>query len=250
MVKKNITNVSKVYFHTYDHLGEKETHQHHLFSSIEGDTSGYIDANVHMIHCSNTRGGHKGHKNDWRYANFNSFDRLYSKSSLLAANGASEAWRFNSSNWAEEAKNGNTWFKYCGGQVYNGGFYYNYNPIPTGGLFLFNAGLFNNKDLSAETSGVKDNYMGSERGTASYLGSYSPKPVEPVYRGSAIRRRQQRQRYLEELAAWEANKPETYIPNDIESLQPSYELFFVDAEGNSHYLKNEAPISSDTRYKK
>ena len=244
MVKKNITNVSKVYFHTYDHLGEKETHQHHLFSSIEGDTSGYIDANVHMIHCENTRGGHEGHKNDWRYANFNSFDRLYSKSSLLAANGSSKEWRFNSSNWAEEAKNGNTWFKYCGGQVYNGGFYYNYNPIPTGGLFLFNAGLFNNKHLS----GDDDNYMGSERGTALYTGSYSPKPVEPVYRGSAIRRRQQRQRYLEELAAWEANKPETYIPNDIESANPSYELFFVDAEGTTHYLKNEAPISNGTRY--
>lgn len=264
-VKKNLTNVSKVYFHTYDHLVEKETHQHHLFSSIEGDTSGYNNSNVHMIHCSNTRGTHEKHKNDWRYSNFNSYDRLYNKSSLLAENGSSTTWCFNSSDWAEEAKDKNTWFKYCGGQVYSGTFYYNYNPIPTCGLFLFNASLFNNKDLSSEINndlsteiiGVTNNYMGKERGTALYNGFYISPPEEPVYTGSAKNRLKQRQLYLKELEDWEANGTENYVENDIEGEHysnqssneqpPSYDLFYIDAEGIEHYLKNEAPISIDTK---
>lgn len=157
-IKKDISNVSKLYFHTYDHLEEKEQHQHYMFSEIEGGEDGYNDKQVHMIHCANTRGGHYDHMNDWRYANMCSFDRTYSATDLVTS--SVKTYYFQSAGWKNEAKDDNNWLKYCFGKVYEKSNYYEkYTPIPNIGLFLFNSSIFNN-------TGDETLHMGTFRGTA------------------------------------------------------------------------------------
>lgn len=149
--KNDLTKVDKPYFHTFDHLIEKETHYHNLWSEIEGGANGTSDALISRAHCQNTRGGNVGNSKEWHFDTFMNFDRTYSKTNLFASKGT---YKFAGSTWDD----GGGWAAYCAGSgnnVYTGNAYYtHFTPIPTIGLTLFNTSIFNNAAAAKHSDGT------------------------------------------------------------------------------------------------
>ena len=137
---KGFKSVNKLYFHTFDHLIEKEEHYHSLFSSVEGDTSGTLYTLLNKADCGNTRRGYPHHYG-WRQGTFLNYDRTYSTLELFNNTG----YRFLGGN----ANDNNAWSKYCmdlfnGENVYTGAKFCNFTPIPNMGLYLYNTSICNN----------------------------------------------------------------------------------------------------------
>ena len=162
-INKYFTNTSKVRFHTFDHLIEKERHYHYMFSSETGQSEGYDpDTNTSMsynqfllgqYHCENTRGGHCLEVYYNHYLGFMNFDRFYTKPYLVKNR---RMFRFNT-NEGKWDDNGD-YLDYCLNRVYtNKGFYCSFQPVPNIGLVLFNSSIFNAEG---------DSSMGSYRGTS------------------------------------------------------------------------------------
>lgn len=158
--KKFLTSVDKPYFHTFDHLIEKEKHKHNLFTSLEGGTTGSNFKQLNYIHCSNTRGNNATYnRHYWHYGNFLNFDRTYSKSDLFAQHYT--YYEFNSGDgWNDSG----VYARYCmgdsdttGANVYEGGFYEGYTPIPNMGLYLFNTSICNNKGAIGDKENKNEN---------------------------------------------------------------------------------------------
>lgn len=51
VANKNFSQVNKLNFHTFDHLIEKETHHHKMWSYIEGDEGGMNLVEISKAHC-------------------------------------------------------------------------------------------------------------------------------------------------------------------------------------------------------
>ena len=153
MMDKKISNVSKLYFHTFDHLEDKETHQHNMFSAVEGDKSSttYNTERIHNYHCWNTRGTNSFQKYRWLYRSLMNFDRTYS---LTFGQAMQDDNSYNNTNkggpitkykmFSPYDKENLDYIQYCLGKVYEGECYSGFTPIPTIGLTLFNSSIINN----------------------------------------------------------------------------------------------------------
>lgn len=148
-LQKEFNTTDLPHFHTYDHYVVKETHQHTMFSNIEGgveedeeNNKKYISHLLHIYHCDNTRGGHVHHKNHMMTDNMMNFDRVYSKLNLFHSPGS-----YNFGFYSEVADNwkDKDFFNYNFKDIYKGKTFLGFTPIPNLGLFAFNASIFNNK---------------------------------------------------------------------------------------------------------
>lgn len=215
-ITKKITEVAKCYFHTYSHLEEAEQHQHFIFSGTSGATQGTNHTRLYNVMGQNAPHYSGDEKKSWLHHNFTNYDITYSrKNSIYPAHSYNNRYKANT-NWITNTPQDNTYMKYCLGPVYTGGLYCNYNPIPNQGLWLFNASIFNN---AGNTIGC------TTRGTSTF---YRPEQK----RGNQVVTKE--------------------LDNDIEGLNSKSKLknsvFFMDAEGKKHYLKDEAPISVGNQY--
>lgn len=136
---KQLEKTALPYFHTYDHLVEKESHQHHMFSQIDGGYDGKFYDLLHNYHCRNTRGGHHNHKDHWMMTNMMNYDRTFTRtdafiypSSYYIGTGETNGWK--DTNYLYYNFNG----------IYKGGYFKKFTPIPNLGLLVFNASIFNN----------------------------------------------------------------------------------------------------------
>lgn len=154
---KDLQITNKLYFHTFDHLIEKEKHQHNMFSanvggsSIEGTDSTHDGIFLGYYHCFNTRGGHGSHIGQRFCSTHMGWDRTYSNQDLFR-----NPSTYNFLDNDDDRWNDKKWLSYClEGGIYDGGFHKNFTPIPNIGLWLFNSSYFNNKGEVGNTSDVK-----------------------------------------------------------------------------------------------
>lgn len=224
---KKFGDVSKVFFHTFDHLIEKEHHQHLMFSGTSGGTTGTNDTILNYYHCSNTRGGNASHNRYyWHYGNMLNVDRTYSKTHLFAAssdkNGGaiaySETYMFNPGNgWNDSG----AFLSYCMGNsstdstsVYKGSYYQKYTPIPNIGLYLFNTSIFNNKGEAFTNRGAIDNnhigFMDAE-GTWHIISTEAPITASQTSDNDSIVKYDE-EKSRRKFFAMKMNEAEGYIP--------------------------------------
>ena len=229
-IPKKLEVTNKIFFHTYDHLEEKEEHQHRMFSGIQGGVgTNYVNKILHMYHCFNTRGGHVNHMNHWTYCNMMNFDRTYSTPNWSIS---PSSYKLGLGEGFNDADQKSTFLKYCAGEIYKGGLYEEFTPIPNLGLYIFNASIFNNKGVTeyiGKPIVKKDDSTTEDDKT----------PVETSYdfsRGTSI----------SDTTDKETKKRTN---NNIEKAlgdTSSVRFGFVDATGVEHLLDEEAPISTET----
>lgn len=255
MMDKKISNVSKLYFHTYDHLEDKETHQHNMFSAVEGDKSSatYNTERIHNYHCRNTRGTNSYLKFRWLFRSLMNFDRTYS---LTFGQAMQDDNAFNNTKHggpisvyrmkATADKENIDYIQYCLGKVYEGECYRGFTPIPTIGLTLFNSSIINNKG----------NYPNFKKESSEEINS---RGTITVYKEEETSKTDNKTdvttvtinitnydfegvNYNPEIR--QSTEDTKYIYKNIEEKTPKYKsIYYVDAEGTKHYLHEEAPIS-------
>lgn len=216
--KKDLTSVDKLYFHTYDNFVEKEKHKHNLFTSKEGGTTGTNNKQLNYIHCSNTRGGNETYnKWYWHYGTFLNIDRTYSKTDLFVQN--YRVYKFNTGvGWDD----GGVYANYCMGSVsniYNGGFYEKYTPIPNMGLYLFNTSICNNGAAAKHSDGTYmargthrdcDGFMDAE-GTWHKLNKEAPITATQTSDNASIVKYDE-EKWRRKFYAMKLNEAEGFIP--------------------------------------
>jgi hypothetical protein len=255
MMDKKISNVSKLYFHTYDHLEDKETHQHNMFSAVEGDksTTTYNKERIHNYHCRNTRGTNSYLKFRWLFRSLMNFDRTYSLTFGQAMQddngynntkhgGPISVYRMK----ATADKENIDYIQYCLGQVYEGECYRGFTPIPTIGLTLFNSSIINNKGNYPnfkEESSEEINSRGTITVYKEEETSKTDKKTEVTTVTINITNYDfEGVNYNPEIR--QSTEDTKYVYKNIEEKTPKHQsIYYVDAEGTKHYLHEEAPIS-------
>lgn len=237
---KNLQNASKVHFHTFDHLIEKETHNHNMFSKVQGGTdSEYQKTLLHHYHCRNTRGGHISHVYQWLRMAMMNYDKTCSQLTPLRSDTPIKTFNtyFDSDNirWKSEAVD---YTKYCLNGVYNGGLHNKFTPIPNTALFVFNSSIFNNRGLLSPGKVAQldsnGNVLKNKDGSIKYTFSATP---NDTHRGTWYNINHDNSDLV----------PETYkeyITNGIDGDYNNEDFFYIGADGKKHPI-NEAPITDN-----
>ena len=241
-LKKDIQDASKVYFHTFDHLIDKETHNHHMFSKVQGGgTEDYEKTLLHHYHCRNTRGGHISHVYQWLRMGMMNYDKTCSQIAPLH-NPEIKTYNtyYDSKNirWKSE---GVDYLKYCMDGVYKGDLHNKFTPIPNTALFLFNASIFNNNGKLSPGKTVVKNSDGTIKTNkdGTYVYSLSSAALD-THRGTWYNLNTNDENENKRVPT----KYTEYHTNGIENDRTKY--YYMGADGKKHTLE-EASIT-DTQF--
>lgn len=236
IINKRWNDISKLNFHTFDHLIKKEKHCHYLFSGTEGGVSGLNDVilNYSFYDMKDGTGidGNYGQFYPMKSTKILPFDRVYSLTEWFTMEPFKQRAEKDfkskcfsnisiklpcSPSTLQQFDDGGAWAQYCMGDknnVYDGGFYEKFTPIPNIGLYLFNTSIFNNVEFQKYEITVPSDDPND------------PEPkTETVYEGFDVNS-------TEEAA--EKRKDRGYHQDCVK---------FKDAAGNWHVLSEEAPIN-------
>lgn len=223
VANKNFSNVNKLNFHTFDHLIEKETHHHKMWSYIEGDEGGMNLVEISKAHCQNTRGGNVINSHKWHSATLMNFDRTYSQTALFTglSSGIQFEYMFNAGStgaWNDSGR----WASYCAGSgnnVYTGQLYESFTPIPTLGLILFNTSICNNKSQAGDIRGLHPNatrYQDAEGKWHNFEEeapiSVSKQQIEKEGKPTSLIKEYDAQKQRRKFFAMKMNEAEGFIP--------------------------------------